>query len=222
MESVIDTIRVRPSTASDLEAIVQFDYQSSVPPFERSFYEELLVGTDSETLAFLEAVFRCGANRWGGVDDFVVLEVNGAIAAGCAVFLTDAATARKGPFDLDRLPEISRQLGWSDAQAGAFVAAYDRMFLSHADFLVPQADAIVESVAVFPEFRGRGLGRRLVEAAQERARQLGARTVGIMAIHGNDAALRLYEQYFQPYISYHAEYFDREFPGITKFRAALA
>lgn len=47
-------------------------------------------------------------------------------------------------------------------------------------------------VAVPPDQRGRGYGRRLVEGAMEAARQRGARTMFLEVRDGNEAALRLY------------------------------
>ncbi|MGD1904286.1 MAG: GNAT family N-acetyltransferase [Geitlerinemataceae cyanobacterium] len=219
--AILKKAQVRMSSIADIDALVQIDHQASIPPREVSFFDDLLEGTDTDTLTFLDAAFRCHASLWGGVDDFVLLEIDGKIAAGCSVYLADAATASKGAFDLDRLPEVARQLGWNDTQVETFSKSYAVMFQSRPDFLVPQAEAIVETVAVFPEFRGRGLGHQLMQAARDRAVELGAKTLGIMAILGNDPALRLYGKYFEPYVTYHASYFNNMIPGVTKFCTVL-
>ena len=113
-------------------------------------------------------------------------------------------------------------MSWPAETAAAFGTAYQGIWSGGADFLKPQAELIVESVAVAPEFRGRGLGDALMLAAFDRARARGGASLGIMVIHGNDAAKALYEKHFEPYATFHAAYFDHAFPGLTKFRATLA
>jgi len=81
---------------------------------------------------------------------------------------------------------------------------------------------IIENVGVLPDYRGQGLGRRLLQEAIAVARDTGLSHVGIMIIHGNDPAQRLYESLgFQPYVTYYADFFDNQFPGVTKYRMAL-
>lgn len=61
----------------------------------------------------------------------------------------------------------------------------------------------------------------LMNAAFDRGRTLGAKSIGIMVIHGNDGAQALYEKHFEPYATFHPAYFQHEFPGVTKYRASL-
>ena len=53
---------------------------------------------------------------------------------------------------------------------------------------------IVTSLAVTPEARDRGVGTALMQRAEERARTLGKRTVGLGVIQENQAAIRLYRR----------------------------
>jgi ribosomal protein S18 acetylase RimI-like enzyme len=54
----------------------------------------------------------------------------------------------------------------------------------------------VNVLAVYPEFRGRGIGRRLLEVADERAEGLGApRGLSIIVASTNENARRLYERH---------------------------
>ena len=216
-----DKLVVRGATAADVSIVARLDHQATLPPLGHSFYDDLLKPTGTDTLTFLEAVFRHNANSFGSVEDFILLELNGTVAAGCAVYKPNPAETDAGPLKLEALPNVAEALGWKHEQTEAFLTACKQIWEGPTDFLVPQAEMIIEAVAVLPEFRGCGLGHRLMEAAKERAKQLGARTLGVMVIHGNDAAEHLYRQHFQPYISFHADYFDGEFPGITKFRTKL-
>ena len=215
-------VQVRMAIPADVRTIARLDYEATLPPLGHSFYDDLLTPLGTETLSFLEAVFHHNASRWGAIEECILLEVIGTVAAGCAVFTPDPSAPDPGPINLERLPDIGKTLGWNDTQTAAFTAAYGAMMQGPMDFLVPQADMIVEAVAVFPEFRGQRLGHRLMEAAKERAKNLGADTLGVMVIHGNDVAAHLYEQHFQPYISYYTDYFDNQFPGVTKFRTKLS
>ena len=219
MKSSAD-VQVRMAIPEDVSTVAHLDYQATLPPLGHSFYDDLLAPLGTETLPFLEAVFHHNASRWGAIEDFILLEVDNTVAAGCAVFTPDPTAP--DPINLEHLPAISKTLGWSDTQIADFAAAYGEMLQGPMEFLAPQADMIVEAVAVFPEFRGQRLGHRLMEAAKERAKNLGANTLGVMVIHGNDVAAHLYGQHFQPYISYHADYFDNQFPGVTKFRTKLS
>ncbi len=52
--------------------------------------------------------------------------------------------------------------------------------------------ALVEAVAVLPEWRGRGVGRRMMTEALASARRAGRRRVGLYVVEGNAPAFRLY------------------------------
>jgi ribosomal protein S18 acetylase RimI-like enzyme len=53
----------------------------------------------------------------------------------------------------------------------------------------------VESLSVLPEYRGRGLGSRLLEELHEGLRQQGARDLILGALAGNTDAIRLYRRH---------------------------
>jgi ribosomal protein S18 acetylase RimI-like enzyme len=52
----------------------------------------------------------------------------------------------------------------------------------------------VNIVGVFPEYRGRGLGSRLLRHAEDLADAAGARRMSLIVDSGNDSARRLYER----------------------------
>jgi ribosomal protein S18 acetylase RimI-like enzyme len=53
-------------------------------------------------------------------------------------------------------------------------------------------DAFIDEVFVLPEFRGRGWGRRLLEAAGRAARELNVRAIHLEVDRHNESAQRLY------------------------------
>lgn len=55
----------------------------------------------------------------------------------------------------------------------------------------------------------------MLEAKTE-TRRRGHDALGIMAIHGNDRAHRLYERHFERWAA-----FDGRFPGVTKYRSSV-
>lgn len=113
-----------------------------------------------------------------------------------------------------QLPLIDRELSWPRRRAlyvrllehdDAFVVVVRRhgepvgYAVAHVhdgpDDTWPTSDRIgeVESLAVVEAERGRGLGTMLLDATEERLAELGATSVAIAVMVGNEAAQRLYE-----------------------------
>jgi GNAT superfamily N-acetyltransferase len=64
---------------------------------------------------------------------------------------------------------------------------------SHEPFMVPELRAIGESLGILPAWRRRGIGRRLMAAGEQWARQRGARRIMLNVWEFNDGALELYQ-----------------------------
>ena len=215
------TPSVRPATTRDIPFIARMDLEASKPPFGAPFWDELLQHTNTGTLRFLEAMFCEEASNWGNIADFIILQLEAEPVAACAVFKPDPASDQKGPLNLDRIDELAWALSWPVATKAAFKERYETMWRGDTSFLAPQADVIIESVAVAPDHRGQGLGTALMHAAFDKGRHMGADSIGIMVIHGNDGAQALYEKHFERHSSFYAAHFDHTFPGVTKYRAPL-
>ncbi len=218
-----EIVTVRQGTIADAAFLAQIDLISSIPPFERSFWDELVESTGVSTHRFLEAMLLTRAAGWGQSEDYLVLEQGGEPVAACAVYEPQPDATDRRPLKLERIRELAAELGWSDVVRDGFVESYNQswpMEITHC--LIPQAPVIIESVGVIPEARGRGLGRRLLQEAFAEARRRGHATIGIMVIHGNEPARNLYESAgFEPYLTYHSTYFEGKFPGLIKYRATL-
>ena len=211
---------VRSATVADIPFLARMDYEASLPPTGENHLDQLLAGTNTPTLGFIERILEQRASNWGNVDDALILERGNEPAASCMVFKPGPGFS-DGPLDMNRLEPVVADFEWPSDTLDRVRRAYAAEWAIGRTVLRPQSDLIVETVAVAPEFRGLGLGRRLIQAAFTRARALGAGTLGIGVIHGNKAAGRLYEQYFKPLVSYHAAYFENRFPGFTAYRANL-
>ncbi|MEM7734680.1 MAG: GNAT family N-acetyltransferase [Deinococcota bacterium] len=225
MTAVAPQVTVRKATPQDIPVLAQIDYEASLPPLNHCFWEDLLVPTGTPVLEFLETMFRLGASNWGSISDFILLEQADNIVAGCAVYTPTGRADDAHPLRLDKLPDIAQHLGWSQEVMHAFETAYPYQGFPEDDltaFLKPQVDAIIETVAVLPEFRGQGLGKTLIQAALQEAKTRGASSAGIMVLHGNDNTKALYERFFEPYMTFHSAFFKHEFPAITKYRTSLS
>lgn len=52
----------------------------------------------------------------------------------------------------------------------------------------------IAGLALLPEYRGRGIGTRLLAEARQRARMLGVRELSLLVFAGNQGAVRLYQR----------------------------
>lgn len=72
-------------------------------------------------------------------------------------------------------------------------AVWATMLLSYPRYSSKSSEAYVERLVVSPDFRRRGMARRLLSAAEDLARDRGKKTVGLHVTGDNLQALRLYE-----------------------------
>ena len=217
----------RPATISDMSFLAQIIYEASLPPHNHSFWDEVLVESQTSTLDFLVATLKVRASNWGNVEDFLVAEVAGKPVAAAAGYQPDFEDYR--PLQLSRISTIAEELGWSQKTEVEFYRRYTQLFSNNPRpiFLNPQAPWIIESVAVLPDVRGQGIGKVLLKSLLEIGRDQGQSHAGIMIINGNERARKTYESLgFKPYQTFHADYFREqfgiEFSGITKFGLCLA
>ncbi|NJN21517.1 MAG: GNAT family N-acetyltransferase [Leptolyngbya sp. RL_3_1] len=224
---MLATLRTRKAAIADIPFLTRIEYEASLPPMNRCFWEDLLEGTGTHALAFIEAELKADASNWGGVEDFVVIEEDGKPMAAAAGYVP-SEQEDYCPLRLSRLDAMADILGWSKATMEMFRDRYLELWGGDLRplFLTPQADWIIESVAVLPEGRGRGLGKALIRALLDEGRARQHEFAGIMVINGNDAARHTYESVgFKPYQTFYGDYFSEqfgiEFPGVTKFGLRL-
>lgn len=107
-----------------------------------------------------------GAFSWRNAQ---VAEIDGEVAACLVDYRLD------DPYDtgdLSKLPDLVRPLIALEAKA--------------------PGSWYINVLATFPEFRGRGIGARLLALAEERGRAQGARSASIIVASENTGAVRLY------------------------------
>jgi GNAT superfamily N-acetyltransferase len=215
-------LRTRKATRADIPFLARIEYEASLPPLNQCSWEELLQGTQTSALQFIESMLSVEAGNWGNVEDFLILESQGQPVAAAAGYRPDELDYR--PLRLSHLDRIAQNLNWCKEVAIAFSDRYEEFWGNDRRpiFLTPQAPWIIEHVAVLPEARGQGFGKVLLKALLEEGRSQQYSHAGIMIINGNEVARHTYESIgFKPYQTFYAEYFsaqfDVDFPGITKF-----
>ena len=215
-------LNLRHATVGDIPLLAQVEYEATLPPFNQCFWDELVEHTQTPTLKFIEAMLKADASLWGNVNDFWVLEENDVPVAAAAGYVPDLDDYR--PLRLSKLDAIAQILGWSAQTTEMFRDRYFQFWSDHPKppFLAPYAPWVIETVAVLPDKRGRGLGEALIERILEQGRAQGHSHAGIMVINGNERARHTYEAVgFQPYQAFYSQYFQQlfqlDFPGITKF-----
>lgn len=85
---------------------------------------------------------------------------------------------------------VRRRFGW--------LGAVRRMLLmacSEVGHWYGSADLYVYMLGVDPAWRGRGVGRRLLESAEEEARRAGKRFLRLGVVAGNEPAITLYKRF---------------------------
>jgi ribosomal protein S18 acetylase RimI-like enzyme len=111
-----------------------------------------------------------------------------ALAADDSVVGVVAVGTKKQPFSRLSFRLLRREFGFFGSLWRKGFALLEEIWIS-ADETVPR----IEVLAVREDARGRGVGRRLLEAVITGAREQGARAVSLEVVDTNPGAQRLYE-----------------------------
>lgn len=79
---------------------------------------------------------------------------------------------------------------FDDSRPVAFAAVHGEWYDWRGDLM-----AELHELVVHPDYQGRGIGRRLLEVAEEYARRCGRDTLDLWVGEHNDRAIRLYERF---------------------------
>lgn len=219
---------IRRAIPADIPFLAHMQYEASLPPANFSFWDAPIYDMGISGQDFIETVLRLNAGAWGSVDEFFVLEHAGEPIAAAAGIEAGENFAR-GPVQISRIADIGQAFGWSAEQTTTFHERYSAQWPDpQGNFiLMPQAPWIIESVAVVPEMRGRGLVRPLMAVILEEGKRRSHQHVGVSVADGNEAARRVYERLgFQLYVAFGPAFFgddaaEQGFGGYTKFKMPL-
>jgi ribosomal-protein-alanine N-acetyltransferase len=96
-------------------------------------------------------------------------------------------------------PDRSYRYELTENSASHMLVAISRsprpLILGYVGFWLIIDEAHISTLAVAPEVRGQGIGRRLLEASLEQARQLGAAMATLEVRVSNQRAIDLYQQH---------------------------
>lgn len=77
-ESIMQNkLSTRKATIADIPFLARIQYEASLPAMERCFWEDILVGTQTSALQFIESMLRAEASNWGNASDFLIVETQG-------------------------------------------------------------------------------------------------------------------------------------------------
>ncbi|HEU0024161.1 MAG TPA: GNAT family N-acetyltransferase [Thermoleophilaceae bacterium] len=82
------------------------------------------------------------------------------------------------------------------AESGGAPVGYILVRMEHGDdtWSTGELTAHIETLSVSPEWRGRGVGTRLMDAVDDRLAAIGIRDLTVGAVATNDGAVRFYER----------------------------
>ena len=179
---------VRRAGENDAAALAGICYLAGKSQCERSIYDLLFPGPFGDTPERLALVARALATRhvcWLHHSKFIVAEVEGVVAAGLSGFSEEEANNRD-------FAESFAELGW---QGPDFKAMAERLSpLFKVEPPKPEGVWVVENVATFPRFRGRGLINLLLEKMLQEGRDRGHDRAQISIVTGNAPAQHAYEK----------------------------
>jgi GNAT superfamily N-acetyltransferase len=209
---------LRQGRIEDTPYLARVMYESMLPGAGRGIFDSALSGTGVDPIAFHQALLSTGANNWGQIDSFIILEADGDPQAAMGAFLGDMPDMR--PLTGEGFAAVCEALRWPTAVARGFWREYVSFFglFGTSPQLVQPAQYVLEYAAVEPAFRGRGLHRRLLEAHADYARRAGYSTMGTTAVFGNVAVMKSYGKFgFVEAARFGPEYYNDRYPGMIRY-----
>ncbi len=193
--------KTRPAMAEDVGLLARIMEQSMLPAQGAGLFDELAASIEMDRLSFHEAILLAGANNWGQISNFIVVEHDGQPAGAASAHLSNMGDVR--PITAPQLMLVAKALALAKDQSKRLLQTSIMKFGAFGDtphFRDP-AEYVVEYVAVLPQFAGLQLSRHLFGAHIKRALDLGCKTLGTRALVGNDSALNAWKRLG---LSYHS------------------
>ena len=115
---------------------------------------------------------------------------------GQACFLAVEGSRLLGMIGLNTSQSLFVQAGLTDfvRNAGFFRSLWTLPILGAMEHASAADELYIEMIAVSPEARGKGVGRALMQEAEERCRKLGKNRLTLQVVDTNPRAKKLYEE----------------------------
>ena len=176
---------IRPATPQDAPAVAELMYLAGKSHVETSIYDLMFPESMEERLRKLEALFTAQARSWYHYSHYLVSEVDGGVAGSLCGF-NDLESGG------EKLRDAFIEIGTDRAEGKAM---YARMLPFHRVNPKHYEDSwVIEHVAVFPHFRGRGIITSLLEEILQRGREAGYEHAELNMLIGNTPARGAYEK----------------------------
>ena len=213
------SITTRPATSSDADFIAWVMQEASRSHLPKGVWDLAFPGPDEERLAILAKIASSDRVHFAHTSLFRILEVDGERAVAMCGY-------ECGEHGLEQLTlgmaEVLQQLGWTPSQ---LVALGERTSsFAATGYVNPDGLWIVEWVATVPEFRGRGLVRKLLLEVLEEGRQRAFTLAQIGYLLGNVRAKSAYEGVGFKWLEDHCHpSFEADYgePGIARMQRDL-
>ncbi|MDI6768492.1 MAG: GNAT family N-acetyltransferase [Anaerolineales bacterium] len=169
---------IRPARPEDAKSAVRLMHLA-LGRFGEYFFGN---GQPAKTLAVFERLFVAGNNRFGHEHTFVA-EKNGDIAG---LLLAHPAKI---------MLRLDRQTGWHLFRIlglGEVLRIFVRLLPLAGGREAERDEYYISNLAVFPQFQGQGIGRRLLAFTEEQAARNGLRKCSLLVALQNDAARQFY------------------------------
>lgn len=181
-------ITTRDATEEDASFVAWVQLAAARGHVARGFWDLVLDGDEDTLVSEIAAVATAEARSFAHWSRFRIAEVDGIAAAGLSGYEPAEAT---DDLMIQAFMEAAERRKWSPA---LLADLSDRI----APFLTcvepaPEDHWVVEWVATLPEYRGRGLVKRLLEEMLDRGRTRGFARAQISVLIGNTAAERAYQ-----------------------------
>ena len=182
-------IQIRPAVEDDAPFIAWVQQEAARSHLPIGFWDLAVPGPEADRLRLIARICKAKAKSFYHWSGFLVAEVDGRAAAALSAYTKPSVTA--GSLLFEAMGEGFDAEGWSAEQREAMSGRI-------APFLtcIPETaeDAwVVEWVATWPEYRGKGLVRSLLHAILARGAERGHKQAQIGVLIGNTPAQRAYE-----------------------------
>jgi len=176
----------RDARAEDATDIAKLCYLAGRSHLTLSMYDLMvpgLPGMTDERIAAMADIIATGEPSWLSYRHYHVIEADGCVASGLATFKSEDA-------DNKQLGKALASVGWSNLEMLKMVL---RLRVWKEPGRLP-GFLIIENVATFDEYRGRGFTTELLARAAQRAREGGLDGLQLVVMLGNEPAIRAYEK----------------------------
>jgi ribosomal protein S18 acetylase RimI-like enzyme len=200
-------IRIRKCRPDDAAFLARSILIAGRAHVSKGIWEVVLNTTEEECLRFLEHIIVTEVPHLFHYSCSLLAETTESIPVGS---LGGYDPQKSGYFALQQaLPEVYKKL---DLPEHTFQEASDRAskILSCLPKEIDKA-WVIDSVATMPEYRGRGIAERLLQAILDEGRKQGYSLAQINMYAGNEPALRLYKKLgFEVIEETQDKYFEKE------------